>query len=128
MWLKEVTGFNPAHHCAKCLTGKYIVEYGLRMQANTSFYIPAKEGGVYYACGVASPYKWNRNMHLAMTGKQGSTCKVDLYTGDSIVFDGFEQINFDSNAATSLFSGRAASYLTCRNFQFGCHYFGLRHE
>lgn len=123
LWLKNVTGFNSAYHCAKCLKGKYVTEFGLNLKPNTTTSLNLCEGDIAYACGVASPFKWANNMHIAMRVSKGSTCSVKLYTGDTIQFDGFEQIPFTDQEAIKRFSHLGPSYLTCRNFHFGSDYF-----
>ena len=127
MWLKEVTGFDPSFHCAKCLKGRYLVEYGLHLKNANLIKLSAEEESVYYACGVASPYKWANNMHLAMKAKLGSICQINLYNGDTLTFSGFQKIDFNENVASSLFPEKNANYLTCRNFQFGSFWFMGNH-
>ncbi len=123
LWLKHVTGFNPEYHCAKCLRGKYIDQFGLKMPANQSIPIDLPNESVVYACGVAWPYRWANNMHMAMRIKPHARCETTLYTGDKILFEGFEKIEFTDQKAKLTYPRFSASYLTCRNFQFGCHYF-----
>jgi hypothetical protein len=122
-WGKTVTGFDNKVHCAKCLLGEYDEQVKADMPANTDIEIPLDEGAVFYLCGVAIPYKWANNAHLALKVKAGATAELPLYTGDKISVEGAEKIPFDGKKALDRYSHLSKAYTTCRNFQFGVSYF-----
>jgi hypothetical protein len=47
------------------------------------------------------------------------TARIAAYTGDRINLVGATQIAFDDTVAAREYGNLSASYLTCRNFQFG---------
>ena len=80
-------------------------------------------GTVLYLCGVASPYRWERNAHLAVIVAPGHDASVQLWNGDTVKITGARQIVFDDNAAKDRYPEKGREFLTCRNFQFGAQYF-----
>lgn len=123
MWLKKVHGFDPSIHCAQCLKGSYFKEMNKHFQSGVDIELPdLAPGEIYYLCGVATPYKWARNFHLAF--KAGNyEINGPLYTGAEFVVDDAEIITFDDKAARELYPDKGPKFLTCRNFQFGAHHF-----
>lgn len=122
-WGKHVTGFNPNVHCARCLKGTFDKNVGLSMPMNQDIDVPLSDGEVFYICGVATPYKWDNNGHLAVKGKIGATAQLHLYNGDTVEVKDAEQIPFDDKVALSLYGDKTKEFTTCRNFQFGASYF-----
>ena len=121
-WAKRVTSFRPSVHCAQCLVGSYIREFGKTSPVNQPIEIPdLSTGDILYFCGVATPWKWANNLHLAVriTGRAFDTASVRAYNGDDLIVSGAEAIAFDATAAERDYSQRSSAYLTCRNFQFG---------
>jgi hypothetical protein len=124
LWMKRVTGFDASRHCARCLLGEYVEAVGLDMPVSTLIDVPAEPGDVFYWCGVATPYRWKHNAHLALAARDGGGAVLHCYNGDVLVVTGAEQIPFDDKAARALFPERSKAFLTCRNFQFGAARFG----
>jgi hypothetical protein len=122
-WLKRVTGFDPALHCARCLKGNYVSEVGAALPVNTPIHIEADPGDVLYLCGVSSPYSWGRNFHLALKVEHGAAVRTTLYTGDSLTILNADYLPFDDAEARRRFPHLSEAYLSCRNFQFGAHHF-----
>ena len=123
-WLKRVLGFNSAVHCAKCLIGDYEPTMSPTLDTNTNMELDGYlEGDVVYLCGVSSPYRWERNFHLAGVVKRGEIAVGELYTGDVVRLFGVRAVEFDGDRAAELFGKRGPEFLTCRNFQFGAHFF-----
>lgn len=122
-WLKRVTGFDPAVHCARCLKGHYVSEVGTAMPVNAPIHIEADPGDVLYLCGVSAPYVWARNFHLALRVEHGAAVRTGCYTGDVLSILGADFIAFDDTEARRRFPHLSEAYLTCRNFQFGAHHF-----
>ena len=121
-WAKKVTAVSPRVHCARCLVGSYESVTGTRMAVNRDIPLHGYEAGdIFYVCGVAAPYKWANNLHLAVrvTGKDTDVARVTAYTGDRISLVWAVVIPFDDTVAIRDYGHLAKSYLTCRNFQFG---------
>jgi hypothetical protein len=121
-WAKMVGAINPRVHCARCLVGPYERSIGVTMAVNQDIRLTGYNvGDIFYVCGVASPHRWANNLHLAVqvTGDRNDTVRVRAYTGDRIKLIGATQIAFDDTVAVRDNSRLSASYLTCRNFQFG---------
>lgn len=122
-WLKRVHGFDPAQHCARCLKGHYIETVNASMVTNKPIHIEADPGEVLYLCGVSAPYQWSRNFHMALIVEHGGLVRTTAYTGDVIEINGCDLIPFDNAEALRRFPDKGLTFLTCRNFQFGAHYF-----
>jgi hypothetical protein len=121
-WAKKVGAINPRVHCARCLVGPYERGVGVTMAVNTDIRLSGYNvGDVLYVCGVAAPHRWANNLHVAVqvTGDSKDTVRVTAYTGDRLDLVGANQIAFDDTVAAREYGHLSASYLTCRNFQFG---------
>lgn len=124
LWMKTVTRFDPANHCARCLVGAYEKSFGTRMAVNEAISAAYPAGTVLYLCGVSAPYRWEKNFHLAARVVPGKTIFAPLYNGDVLDIEGLEEIPFDDQAAREQHSSLGEAFLSCRNFQFGVHHFG----
>jgi len=121
-WAKKVGAINPRVHCARCLVGSYERNIGVTMAVNQDIRLTGYNvGDILYVCGVAAPHRWANNLHVAVhvTGESKDTARVTAYTGDRINLIGATQIAFDDTVAARDYGHLSASYLTCRNFQFG---------
>ena len=121
-WAKKVGAINRRVHCARCLVGPYERSVGVTMAVNRDIRLTGYNvGDILYVCAVASPHRWANNLHLAVqvTGDRNDTVRVRAYTGDGINLAGATQIAFDDTVAAREYGHLSASYLTCRNFQFG---------
>ena len=118
-WLKRVTGFNPSVHCAGCLKGEYVKAVGLTLPAGADIPVPATAGDLFYLCGVASPYRWENNAHIALRARKDATATLTLYTGATVTITGAERVPFTDEAALQHYPGKGRAFLTCRNYQFG---------
>jgi hypothetical protein len=124
LWMKKVTGFDPRHHCAKCLKGPYENDFGLRVPTNEWRSLKGyQEGDIVYVCAVSRPYNWHRNRHIAVRVKEGSNAGLDLYTGDAVLMRNAELIRFNGQAAAERYAEKGDEFTTCRNFQFGAQFF-----
>jgi hypothetical protein len=124
LWAKHAVGFAPSVHCARCLKGDYLNQFGKDMGVNVLTPIDLPAGELVYFCGVATPYVWANNLHLAVRVKPGASAVISAYNGDVIEVDGAEQVHFDDKEARRLFPERAEEFLTCRNFQFAAQVWG----
>ena len=121
-WAKNVRGFDPSVHCARCLIGSYEKKIGTRAPVNTEVdLINHNVGDLLYVCGVAQPYKWANNFHMAcrVTGSMQDVAADLMAGGDAFIVRGAAKVPFDAETAQRQFAGRGKDYLTCRNFQFG---------
>ena len=124
LWLKNVTGVNLAEHCAKCLTGEYEKGIGGNTKEITDREL---DGEIYYLCGVAIPYDWNNNFHLAFKRSEGDTVEYEN-NGIHILIENAERLPISPEyiPADDPNAGRKA-YSTCRNWQFA-HYLNSQAE
>jgi hypothetical protein len=124
-WAKNVKGFNPDVHCARCLVGSYIKPISTRAQVNAEIELSGHGvGDLIYVCGVAQPYKWANNFHMAcrVTGSMQDVAAGAMAGGDTFMMRGAVRVDFDAETAQRQFAGRGRDFLTCRNFQFGAQF------
>lgn len=120
-WAKTVTGFRDEVHCARCLIGPYVPSLGSSWSGQpTRVQLPP--GALFYLCGVSAPYRWDRNFHLALAPADHAL-RVRTYAGQTVLIEGARVLPFSGADAARLYPERGAEFLTCRNFQFGAHYF-----
>ena len=117
LWMKRVDDFLSCHHCARCIVGPYIWEVGKHMDSRSVF-IAGDEGVLFYLCGVALPFDYSKNMHLALRVVEGKEASVTSHRGQVFSVQGAEQVHFDDRAARRKFPDHGEAHLTCRNFQF----------
>lgn len=123
LWAKHVTGFDSAHHCAKCLRGHYETRFGLTAPLGARIALTGyKHGDLIYFCGVSKPYVWEHNLHLAVRVQTGGVAGVVAVNGDRIHIDGAVPVRFDDRAALAAFPDKGKDFLTCRNFQAGADF------
>lgn len=115
LWLKRITGVDLSQHCAKSLPGDYDTRISKTIDAVFDIDL---EDGIYYLCGVSSPYRWSNNFHLAFTN--GDDVLTICRNGISIVISGAKELPINENSATNLQHPKLKykSYRTCRNWQF----------
>lgn len=119
-WLKRVVGFNPSQHCAGCLKGSYVEGVvGVGMPADVDLNFGAAAGELFYLCGVASPYQWANNAHLAFRAMPGSVARLTLFNGGLLTVVDAAPVLFTDAQALEFYPGKSRAFLTCRNFQFG---------
>jgi len=108
LWMKSVTGVNLMQHCAKSLVGEYI-----EPAAQLSL-----DGDVYYLCGVALPFVYKNNFHLAFRRRVGSEVIADRH-GIRVRISDAEELPIDSSYIDPLNVHAAKqAYNTCRNWWF----------
>ncbi|MEQ1905127.1 MAG: hypothetical protein ABL888_13140 [Pirellulaceae bacterium] len=116
LWLKYVRGFNPTHHCARCLAGSYSTLFPF-----SRGYVPAQtiEGVLdesdapwIYLCGVTN--KWIWNVHVAGQFEAGAITNYSDERIDVEIRD-FRRLPIDASKAPEA----AKEFATCRNWQFG---------
>lgn len=118
LWIKYVIGFDIAKHCAKCLLGKYSKLIPYRSQTSGRVYegvLNEHEAPYLYLCGVTPIH--SENLHIAFQFSAGET--ID-YEDENI------QVRITDAKRLPIpptMKNFPLSFNTCRNFQFGYHYF-----
>ena len=124
-WLKRVVGFYPSQHCAGCLKGSYVEGVvGVDMPAAVDLQFGAAAGELFYLCGVASPYQWANNAHLAFRATPGSLARLMLSNGGLVTVANAAPVLFTDAQALEFYPRKGRAFLTCRNLQLGA---ALRH-
>lgn len=117
LWVKYVTGFNPAVHCARCLRGAYSRHF----RYPDGYYLPElvktatldeQPAPWIYVCGVTPRYRWN--LHIAGRAAPGQRAS---YRDERIAVElsDFEQVPIDPRHTPTA----SKPFETCRNWQFG---------
>ena len=123
-WLKKVTGFNHEKKCCQCLLGKlHPNQISQTTKTIAPVFIDASAADIFYLCGVAIDFDYNKNFHLAWQVSLGSETESTTYNGIHIKITDAKIIKFDGNAALQMYPEKPTSYLKCRNFQFGAQIF-----
>jgi len=116
LWLKAVKGFNLDQHCARSLIGSYEPKEQIQTGAVLT------KSKVYYLCGVAKPFRYNENFHLAFQYKPGSVLPI-VENGIAICIKNAQQIIFPAMTAMDTHhpKGTQKAFYSCRNWQFAHH-------
>jgi hypothetical protein len=102
------------------LKGSYVHGVvGITMPADHDLSFEASPGELFYLCGVASPYQWANNAHLAFHATEGCASQFTLWNGGVITVVNAAAVRFTDAQALEFYPDKAKSFLTCRNFQFG---------
>lgn len=125
-WAKRVTGFDNSVHCAECLRGQRLPEVNTEFARGGLITLSMRPDSLVYICGVATPWNWSNNFHLALRVRTGSSCTSTFYTGARVEVTNGLAIPILDEAAKQLFPNLSADFLTCRNFQFGAQMFPAR--
>lgn len=129
LWMKKVYDFNDQYHCAKCLVGPYIGGFHPKMLAEYKTTVRSPVGSILYFCGVAEPFDWKNNFHLAVQAvpKEEKCVGVHrMYNGFQLVIENAAVILFDDQVARKMYPEKSERFLSCRNFQFGAQCFSDR--
>ena len=119
LWLKSVRGVNLDQHCAKCINGQYDKRLGAHVRQLKD---ESLTENMYYLCGVALPFKWANNFHLAFRHKEGSVLTYES-NGVAVVIENAERILFsEADIDWTLPQSRNKAFSTCRNWQFANWY------
>lgn len=119
LWLKTVRDVDLAQHCARCLVGEY--DNRISPAPKSQHGLDLKDS-VYYLCGVAFPYNWEKNFHLAFRPCPGKTIHYQS-NGITVNIQDAKQLPIsESNIDFSFPQAHLKAYRTCRNYQFA-HWF-----
>lgn len=115
LWLKSVEDIDLMSHCANCLIGEFVKEVKASTKTLENLELDNK---IYYLCGVARPWNWNDNFHLAFMYSPGNVLTfedkgIKITIQDAVILP----INSDSINADHPKS-KFKTYHTCRNWQF----------
>ena len=119
LWLKTVLDVDLSQHCAKCLIGEYNSNIKANIKTIENLEI---SNDIQYLCGVAQPFIWKNNFHLAFKYSKGNILNYSN-NGISIIIEDAEMLPI-SNKYIDLddINSTKKTYNTCRNWQFA-HYF-----
>lgn len=119
LWMKTVKAVDLEQHCARCLIGNYDKRISPTMKEGRGI---ALEDAVYYLCGVAQPFRWEKNFHLAFRPATGKSVHYES-NGITIDIEGAEQLPISQdNIDVGHPKAKFKAYNTCRNWQFA-HWF-----
>ncbi len=116
LWLKYVRGFNPQHHCARCLNGNYSSLFRY-----SKGYVPPQaiedvldefDAPWFYLCGVTKKWEWN--VHVAGKYEAGT---ITNYSDERIDVEILDFRQLPINASKTPVAPK--EFATCRNWQFG---------
>lgn len=114
-WLKNITDINLNEHCAKCLIGEY--DNRILKKPGEMFNLELNQG-IYYLCGVAYPFCYDNNFHLAFEYEEGSSLQYTS-NGVSILINNAKQLPISSDFIDwSHPKAKFKTYNTCRNWWF----------
>ena len=121
-WAKYVRGFDPAHHCAKCLVGDWSKHTRMGMALPVEFgFDESKDFRFVYICGVSS-IGYQSNLHIVLEPEDDASCSVKAFNGTVFDIQGARRLLIPP--LPDGWQGKDRKYTTCRNFQFGVAYFG----
>lgn len=115
LWLKKIEGIDLSKHCAQCLLGQYNEEVSADLTAMADIHL---SDGIYYLCGVAFPFCYENNFHLAFTNCEGSEINYSC-NGIEVKIENAKALPIDSSYVNKMLpKAKFKSYYTCRNWQF----------
>ena len=119
LWLKYVTGVNLNVHCAGCLKGEYSTKINIDLYREKQILLHEHPSRILYMCGVARPYKWENNFHLAMREAEGESFNVDEHGVTMTVMNAIP-LPIDSIAVEAIAHPKRLDpkFHTCRNWRF----------
>ena len=119
LWLKSVLDVDLSQHCAHSLIGEYEPNINNSVKHIENLNI---NNDIHYLCGVAFPYNWNNNFHLAFKYSQNHILKYSNNGISVVIQDAVALPISPKYINTNDKHYNTKSYYTCRNWQFA-HYF-----
>lgn len=122
LWGKYITGINLNVHCAKSLLGDYSKLIDKDKLIGSDLRLDEFDSDIFYLCGVARPYNWHNNFHLALRYKEGNNIIANR-NGLYLEIENAEElpIDFNFDKCDNELKYKKA-YGTCRNWQFAYLY------
>lgn len=128
LWVVYVRGFNPKHHCQRCLRGK--ISGKVTTQATPVLKeIVLDETANYravYLCGVAegkTSDRRYRNLHLPMKSAAGQQFEYNTYNNYTVTVTDAELLPIP--IIGDWWNGFSPAFTHCCNFRFGVSLFGI---
>jgi len=127
LWLKRVSGFNPGHHCVRCLKGSYSKDWPAPSRRDMGVLYEGSEDATkfdfLYLCGVHKSFELELNLHAPMRYAEGKITTINN-EGVEATFINAELLLVPPLPETFDLTDDAA-YIRCRNFQFGYSAYAL---
>lgn len=117
LWMKYVNGVDLSHHCANALKGSYSKIINPKVEQLVVKSLDEDFASFIYICGVATPYKWENNFHLAMMPKKHESIGIARNGIEITVHDAIE-IPITKLEEYHHPKGNVPAFNTCRNWQF----------
>ncbi len=123
-WVKAVTGFEHHNHCAKCLKGPFLKtshQWAPPLHVRREFELP-RSAKALYICGV-SQKGYAFNLHApCQPDATAERIVVPMVDDQRLVIEGARLMAIPPLPCG--WKGLGREFTTCRNYQFGCAYFG----
>jgi hypothetical protein len=117
LWLKYVDDFDLSNHCAKALVGSYSKLIFSKMTSAKDLLLNEADSKLYYLCGVAKPFNYKNNFHLAFKYSKGNKIAIDE-NGILIIIENVERIVIKKRDFYNHEKRENKRFTTCRNWQF----------
>lgn len=118
IWLKYIVDHDLNTHCASSLIGEYSKRISAKTVEGYNLTLDEHPHRVMYLCGVAYPFVWGNNFHLAFRYKKGEILRYSD-NGIEVEIQNAERIYFsEKDIDTTHKKAKFKSYNTCRNWQF----------
>lgn len=122
LWFYNITGLKLDKHCQDGFLGKCIVTgevYEKFVNKGVCDFPFTSKNGLYYLCGVAKPFNWEKNFHCPFMFAEGERFEYES-NGVTVELENAKRIPIvEVNRATCPFPGKDdKQYYTCRNWQF----------
>jgi hypothetical protein len=115
LWLKYIKDYDLGNHCAKSLVGSYTKADLKKVE---SLNLNEYDSKTYYMCGVAFPFVWSNNFHLAFKYSKGSDFVYES-NGITIKVRDAVRIPIEQSESYDLHpKGKLKTFNTCRNWIF----------
>lgn len=120
LWLKYVTGYDLNFHCAKSLKGEYSQKITPQAQIRRDIVLDEFPSRIVYLCGVAKPYNWSKNFHLALLESDGAEPLRISENNITVEVHNAIPLPITADAMNAVEHPKASqkAYGTCRNWWF----------
>ncbi len=120
LWLKYVTGYNLEVHCARSLKGEYSTQIVRDMGKKSEILLNEFPAKIVYLCGVAQPYNWSKNFHLALLADEGYGPLPIDELGIKMAVRNAIPLPIETTSMRAINHSKISqkAYATCRNWQF----------
>jgi hypothetical protein len=122
LWLKQVVGWNPKHHCMRCLLGKGSSLIPLvRRSSNGFLELTDCEVPYLYLCGIHR-HGYRYNLHVPM--QRNPMACVDVNTPDiHLYIKGWQRLGIPPLSPEVIREQRLGwEFSSCRPYLFGARY------